>query len=97
MDFVRDLVGDRHDVGGVFRQRRFRHQDDVVASLEAPDDFRGRLAPRELAKEFLDVLDFKGALFESVLLDEVFHRRLLRVFPGRNQVLCHDGGACGCW
>jgi hypothetical protein len=49
----------------------------VGAPAQAPDDFRGGLAPLELAKEFLDVLDFKGALFESVLLDEVFHRRLL--------------------
>jgi hypothetical protein len=57
-DLVDHLVRDRHDVGGVGRQGRFGHEQQVLPALEPPNDFGGGLLAGELAEEFFDVLNF---------------------------------------
>ena len=52
---------------------RVAPDEGTVAAAEASDDFRGGLAALELAKEFLDVLDFQSPLLKPVLLEEIFH------------------------
>ena len=71
--FVHDLVGHRHQRARVVGQRRLGHQDEGLAIGQAVDDLPRGLAPRELTKVLLDVLDLEGAALQRVLLDQVFH------------------------
>src|SRR5215204_3825837 len=71
-ELVSHLERHWHDGSTIIGQRRFRHQDLMVAILQALHDLRGVLLPREIKKVFLDVLDLEGALLKPVLLDEVF-------------------------
>src|SRR5688572_28690887 len=72
VQLVHDLERHRNDGAWVVGKRRFRHQDEKFALLEAPHYLLGGLLPRELPEELLDVLDFERAAVQRVLLDQVF-------------------------
>src|SRR6266511_3608497 len=71
---MNNLVRNRHERPRIIRQRRFCHENERFAVLKPFDDFSCRLSARKLAEELLDVLDFKRAGLEWVLLDQVFHQ-----------------------
>ena len=72
-DFVRHFVGDRHHAARVVRQGRGRHQNQMIAVLQAAHDFGDGLAPLILAEKFLDVLNLERTLFERILRNSIFH------------------------
>ena len=63
-------------VPGIVGKRRHRHQDEVIAVLQPPDDLGRRLAALVLAEEFFDVLNLERALLEGILRDAMFQRCL---------------------
>ena len=64
--FVRDLERDGHDHAGILRQRRLRHQDLVIATLEPLHHFGRQLLAREVEEVLLDVLNLEGSLLQAV-------------------------------
>ena len=65
-DFVGHLVRRGHDGAGIVGKRRHRHQDEVIAVLQPPDDLGRSLAALVLAEELFDVLDLERALLERI-------------------------------
>ena len=76
------LVRRRHDGTGIVGKRRHRHQDEMIAVLQPPDDLGRGLAALVLAEELFDVLDLERALLERIFRDAMlqdclfFYRRL---------------------
>src|SRR5687767_1874917 len=86
-NLVNDLVGDGHQrAARVVGQRRFGHQDQVLAVAQSIDDLRRGLAARKFSEVLLDVLNLPGAGFEGVLLDEVLHQTLDYMRRGTREV-----------
>jgi spore coat protein CotH len=87
--FVADFEGDRNFEIGVFRRRRHRKQDQMLPVFQAPDDLVGSFPAGKLGKHFFDELHFEGALFQSILSDDVTHElRIAAHAPARiNKVL----------
>jgi hypothetical protein len=75
--FVNDFVGNRNEAVGVVAERRLGHQNEVFTPVQPPHDFGGGLPAWVLAEELFDVLDLQSALLERILLDPMFHARLL--------------------
>ena len=70
---MRDFVRDRNDRQPVVGQRRFGHQDLVVAVAQPRHHLGRHLAPRKFAEKLFDVLNLQRALLQRILLDAVFH------------------------
>ena len=73
-DFVRHFVRRGDDGAGIVREWRHRHQNKVVAVLQAPDDLGGGLPALVFAEELLDVLNLQRALLEWILRDAMLQR-----------------------
>ena len=86
---VRHLERHGHERPRFVGQRRFGHEDLVIAVGQALDDLGRGLFPREIEEELLDVLNFQGALMEAVLLQEIFHGTLTisSTLPGRTMTV----------
>jgi hypothetical protein len=70
---VRNLEGHRHNRRRIVGQRRFRHQDLVVAVGQPPNHFGCGLLARKIEEELLQVLDLERSLVERVLFNQIFH------------------------
>jgi hypothetical protein len=69
---VHHLERHGHHGPGIVLQPRLGHENQELPVPQPIRDLRGGLLARELTEKFLDVLDFKRAGIEWVLLDQVF-------------------------
>src|SRR5437868_14687164 len=81
-DLMADLVRDGHHRPASVGERRAGDENRGQPVRQPPDDFGGGFLARKLTEKLFDVLDFKRALLELVLRNQILHAssalRLLR-------------------